>query len=790
MPSIVKKIVFNIALLLLIWGFRNNIASVIEKNFIIDDSKALIVSIVSSMLMLLYYIPVLRYEKCFNEKRFVIVIAVVILYYSLVKCYNFPELWYPFPMYFLIAFEGLSISLLFFKRNIFIITICLIIITLMILGSYPILVLYLIFSITLFFVLLFIALKDFLPKNPISSKLFLEQAKGVYSQKGTDQYNRSHTITATVDSTIDYFANDKSTAIAIIGEWGSGKTAFKFEMQNQIKNNLKEDYIMFDFEAWACDTPQNIVKTFFSQYRKKIGKYIPKLNPIIKDYVFDLLDDFGKSTFKINHISKLIKEVVGIDSDDNFDYITNFLKKAQVRSYIFIDDLDRMQADEIIEVLKLVRNTANFPYTQFVLLYDKDYVVETLSGKLKNAELYLEKIINVEIPLSKIEYPVLVQSFWDKMEYNLKEYNSVVFKNSDKINNDRTSINVTLAASLKNEREVLQLCNKMKIMLDYFKNNEIIISYCDLIWICIINNKYFKLYEKIASNPEILGMSNPLVSGSEVKIDISSESDGESQQSNEDELSEIAKQLYPSDEIIKKLTKYKFSHIIEDDNRYRYFSFGYSQREFTVSDIKDNILSELKYNMTLWTLDNRYKSNISLYKNYPIAINELLSELSEIDFKKLQENIFHSLKGDREILPGDQATPAKTIDLYKDLFKEYADKWDYSIDDDKFKLLFTRQLSIMIECSSVLEREIMKEFLVKLFVNYQKKLDDEGFNIQDFKENTELAEQHEFVKKSIYDFLLTIDAPIKDCIEYMDEFAMFEHSIITKEELLTIRKGQ
>lgn len=778
MPSIIKKIAFNIILLLLIFGFHDNIARTLGI-FILDKYKAQIVSIVLSMLILLYYIPALCYEKVANKKRLFVILNVAIIYYGFSFIPNTPSLMYPFPMIILFSLEIFSGMRLDLDKYTFLLVFFLIII-LVILCGYPI---FCVILLTLFIIQHTIEKSASLQKI---SKLLIEQTENIYINSATDLYNRSHTIKATVDNTIDFFANNKSTSLAIIGEWGSGKTAFKYEMQNQIKHNLKEDYIMFDFEAWACDTPQSIVKTFFSQYRKQIGKYIPKLNPVIKDYMFELLDDFGKSTFKVNHISKFIKEMIGTDSENNFDYITNFLKKAQVRSYIFIDDLDRMQADEIMEVLKLVRNTANFPYTQFVLLYDKDYIVETLSlGKLKNAELYLEKIINVEIPLSKIEYPALIQSFWDKMEKILNEYNRNIYNNTDKINNDIISINDILAISLKNEREVLQLCNKMKIMLNYFKNDQIDISYCDLIWICIINNKYFKLYEKIASNPEILGMSNPFVSGSEVKIDISSEPDGGSQQSNEDELYKIAKQLYPNNEILKKLTKYKFSHIIEDDNRYRYFSFGYSQREFTVSDIKNNILSELKNNMTLWTLDNRYKSNISLYKNYPIAINELLLEISDSEFKKLRENIFHSLKGDK-FLPGVYETPAKTIELYQELLNKYVEEWDYHTDVKKYDDLLTRQLTIISDCFDEINRNTIINFLVRVLVNFQKRLDYEGYNVSDFENNIELANQYDSIKTEIKKFIRKIDVSIlKDCIEMVD----FEHSIITKDELQTIING-
>ena len=58
---------------------------------------------------------------------------------------------------------------------------------------------------------------------------------------------------------------------------------------------------------------------------------------------------------------------------------------------IVIDDIDRLEKNELFEVLRLIRNTGNFANLIYVVAYDERYVVEQLSNLgIYNGRLYLE----------------------------------------------------------------------------------------------------------------------------------------------------------------------------------------------------------------------------------------------------------------------------------------------------------------------------------------------------------------------------------------------------------------
>jgi len=75
---------------------------------------------------------------------------------------------------------------------------------------------------------------------------------------------------------------------------------------------------------------------------------------------------------------------------------------------IIIDDLDRLTKEEIFDVLKLIRNTGDFPNTVYISCYDKIYLLHALQHFSKrNLNILLDKFFDLEIPLSPFPPKIL-----------------------------------------------------------------------------------------------------------------------------------------------------------------------------------------------------------------------------------------------------------------------------------------------------------------------------------------------------------------------------------------------
>ncbi len=208
--------------------------------------------------------------------------------------------------------------------------------------------------------------------------------------------------------------NDHSAfAFGLEGKWGSGKSV----MLGLIKNELPECVIM-DFNPWLALSEKSLVRDFFDALAKTVAENVDSnlYTPIMRygDAILALEGmggwfDIVKNYFKSNDEAsiKALKE-----------RIAGALKKKKTKIYIFLDDIDRLDSDEVFEIFRLVRNTADFPNLIYVAAYDRGYVVSQLDHKgIANAEQYIEKIFNIEVVLPGRRYEQLER----ELKIELKE---------------------------------------------------------------------------------------------------------------------------------------------------------------------------------------------------------------------------------------------------------------------------------------------------------------------------------------------------------------------------------
>lgn len=204
----------------------------------------------------------------------------------------------------------------------------------------------------------------------------------------------------------------ESLAIGISGNWGSGKTSFLKSMQKQ----MNADYRVVTFNPWTCTDKEQIISQFFALMREQTENNDESLHEAIQKYQDIVLDadihpaltflakilPLSKKEETLESLKDKIEEAITIDGSKPFA--------------IFIDDLDRLEGNELFEVLRLIRITANFRNVVFVVAYDRDYICNVLneSKNIKCAEEYIQKIFHLEVSLPKFEDETLLDVFMDE----------------------------------------------------------------------------------------------------------------------------------------------------------------------------------------------------------------------------------------------------------------------------------------------------------------------------------------------------------------------------------------
>ena len=299
--------------------------------------------------------------------------------------------------------------------------------------------------------------------------------------------------------------NPEHSFVINIGEnYGYGKTSFFLFLSEELKSMTNQS-IYFDYKPWLCDSANAIIIEFFQTLRNELSPYVTNLDRKINKYTKSLIQDYTRQTgiSTINslfHTSQTLKE--------EHDEIANAIKKIDLPIIIFIDDVDRLQNDELMVLLKLIRDTADFGNIFYILAADKPFLINSLNSLgIEYPEEYLKKFINYEFTfpsndsitttLLKNEISTILNSYLP-IELAKKESQSI---------NELIQLN----NPFNNFRDVKRFLNNYTYMLDAIKMNrgKINIDYTDLFALTLIQYLQPELYKVLRDYDErILSISN------------------------------------------------------------------------------------------------------------------------------------------------------------------------------------------------------------------------------------------------------------------------------------------
>lgn len=220
-------------------------------------------------------------------------------------------------------------------------------------------------------------------------------------QKNDDRYNR-HPFIAEIKKRILQAPNTQSSVrIGIIGPWGSGKTTFINTLKEDLENS--SDVIQIYFRPWTKTGSSNLTESFFQELSFQLSRYTDLLHHDVELYGRLLVGNTKPSIGR--YIQYFFSGIPWHHSslENAKSRIQTALEKLGRKMVIYIDDIDRLHNEEIQEVFKFVRNSADFPGVFYILAFDKMQVEDSLNPDSKIGKgKYLEKILQIEFYLPPI----------------------------------------------------------------------------------------------------------------------------------------------------------------------------------------------------------------------------------------------------------------------------------------------------------------------------------------------------------------------------------------------------
>ncbi len=188
-----------------------------------------------------------------------------------------------------------------------------------------------------------------------------------------------------------------SFVFGIHGKWGEGKTSTIYLLRERFKDN--KDFIVVNFDPWYFNDEKAIMSAFYGEIERAINKEIIFYNLKKAFNKYLKIVSSGLSQTGIMNNLAFGKESI----EEVKQRIESYIEQIGIKLLIIIDDIDRLQAKEILIVFKLVRLNTKLRNTIFLLSFDQIVVRKVLEVNFKTDPAFLEKIVQKPVPLPAIE---------------------------------------------------------------------------------------------------------------------------------------------------------------------------------------------------------------------------------------------------------------------------------------------------------------------------------------------------------------------------------------------------
>jgi hypothetical protein len=219
-----------------------------------------------------------------------------------------------------------------------------------------------------------------------------------------DRLGRERFVEMVADRIDACAPGQRSTVFGLVGSWGSGKTTLiKF-----ILGRLQSDWKVAIFSPWASDNSTGLQFEFLAalaslleesdekqrEAKQSLRKYASVCAPLL-----GAIPVVGSA---VSGAASKVLELTETPWHKQFEAVSETLASLGTRVLLVADDIDRLDGDELLALLKVVRLLGRFPNVHYLIAYDQA-TVETLlkrQGLESRSSAFMEKIVQYpfEVP--------------------------------------------------------------------------------------------------------------------------------------------------------------------------------------------------------------------------------------------------------------------------------------------------------------------------------------------------------------------------------------------------------
>ena len=317
-----------------------------------------------------------------------------------------------------------------------------------------------------------------------------------------DNLGRENIVDLIVDSINNHVQNDHPCLVyGIYGKWGEGKTSLlNFVEEKLLGQGANDNINIIKFNPWLVNNDETLLREFFMSMTSRLDD---KTRAIFEKYgSLAILASKTVVNAFLPGLGSALAEGIGlakdalIDSTDTLSETKKKVSEAIIKSkrhlVIMIDDVDRLDKEELHAVLRLIRQVADFDNCIYIVAMDIDIVSKSIAeyygtGNPQDGRKFVDKIVQVPITLPYIPNCDMQRIVEEELSDVLDDYVNPV-----------TKFEITLAVTpfFSTYRELKRYCNQLQFVLPHLSGEVNMVDLCLLEAIKSVNaESYHKIYE-------------------------------------------------------------------------------------------------------------------------------------------------------------------------------------------------------------------------------------------------------------------------------------------------------
>jgi predicted KAP-like P-loop ATPase len=342
----------------------------------------------------------------------------------------------------------------------------------------------------------------------------------ITSQK-EDKFGREKFANSVAEALVKV-PKQQSMTVGLYGSWGSGKTSIINMAIDYLTKKYTDKVVVIKFNPWIFSSTESLHLAFFSTLASRLDTKLYKgkhsIGELLRKYakltgplsdtvgmffppaswptrVASILSSFGKTEASSSE---------KVDIDETRHLINELLSKSGKRIVVVIDDIDRLDSDEIHQVFKLVKNVAHFQNISYLLAFDQVVVAKALSNRYpSNPKIggnFIDKIVQLPLYVPTVDQSLLnkylteeldriiAQNKLDASEEDISRFQSVYFVRDGQDLFDTP-------------RKVVRFLNTVDFSIERLGDET---SFTDTVLVDMLRNFFPELYMRTANNKELL----------------------------------------------------------------------------------------------------------------------------------------------------------------------------------------------------------------------------------------------------------------------------------------------